>query len=124
MKNLELEGKLKITFEAAVVPPEDLPPAAVPDAVPAAAPPPGAVLAQAPPPPGPEEVLDAVRNILERHQEENAVRLEDGLGLLSRRFEGELRHLHQRLDHPDDGAGGSRKRVKYDLLQGEDLKKE
>ena len=118
MKDLSIEGKLNIRFEEGLpgaVPAEALPP----DAVPAAA--------EAPPPPGPEfkeEVLDTVRNILGRRQQDDAVRLEAGLGLLSRRFEGEFRHIHQRLDERDDGAGGSRKRVKYDLLQVEDLKKE
>ena len=51
-------------------------------------------------------------------------RLEDGLGRLGRRFEGELRNIHERLDQQDDGARGTRKRVKYDLLREEDIKKE
>ena len=85
MKELSLDGKLKIQFQ-------DSPPGAVPAA------------ADAPPSPPDvkKEVLDVVRNILGRRQDDNAVRLEDGMGRLGRRFEGEFRHIHQRLDQHDD----------------------
>ena len=91
MKDLSIEGKLNIWFEEpGAVPAEALPPGAVPGAVPAAA--------EAPPPPGPdvkEEVLDAVRNILGRRQQDDAVRLEAGLDQIRRRLEGEFRQFEE-----------------------------
>ena len=94
MKELSLEGKLKITFE-------DPPPG-------------GAVPPEPLPPPGPdvrEEVLDAIRDLLGRHQHDNAVRLQAGLEQLGRRLdadfrevEGDLRNIHQRLDQQEDQA--------------------
>ena len=79
MKELSLEGKLKIQFQ-------DSPPGAVPAA------------ADAPPLPAPdvkEEVLDAVRNILGRRQQDDAVRLEAGLDQIRRRLEGEFRQFEE-----------------------------
>ena len=88
MKELSIDGKLRIQFE-------DTPPGDVP--------------AEAPPPPGPdvkEEVLDAVRNILGQRQEDAAVRLVDGLDQLGRRFEGEFRQFEEafQLIHQPDGV--------------------
>ena len=115
MKQITIDGKVKIEFQ-------DAPPGAVPDAPPLGPtypppppyypPPVPGYVAYPPAPDVKEEVLDAVRNILGRCQEDDATRLEDGLGLLGRRFEGELRNIHERLDQQDDRARATRKRVK------------